>query len=81
MFSNLKNLKQTNVILIVVFLIKWNVTKVLCDDKDVRRQPYKGDKDPVGSQPFQEFFIEHNVTKADAVKAFWEQGAKLLDDG
>jgi len=81
MFSNLQNLKQTNVILILFILIKWNVTKVFGNGiDDGQKHMYTKDGSVIETQAFQEFFIEHNVTRTDAIKAFWEVGVKLLED-
>lgn len=80
MLSNLTNLKQINVILIILILIKCNVTKVFTNAID--DGPYhmhKKDGNAMETQSFQEFFIEHIVTRKNATKAFWDVGVKLLE--
>lgn len=100
MFTNFKNLKLANVIIVLFVVIKLNVTKVLSDDQNMRdmckhqqqtqlqqqQQPQQLNQlckdvvpNAIETQKFQEFFIEHNVTKTDATQAFWESGVKLLD--
>lgn len=90
-YSNLKNLKQLNVIFrIIIVILVMCVTKVMNDDPIVhsKYRPYNvngnNNDDPDSGdaakhETFQEYFIEHNVSEGDAIRAFNKIGVKYLE--
>lgn len=84
--SNLKNLQQINVIFRIIFLLLvMCVTKVLNDDQIVhsKYRPYNDgnndDSDNSKNQAVEEYFIEHNISEGEAVRAFDKTGIKYLE--
>lgn len=76
-FSHLSNSLQQ--IIVIVIIVNLNINKVFTDDRIGNTKPYSTKQsDPVKSLPFEEYFIEHNISQTDAKKSFNDVGVKLL---